>query len=1148
MHLKNSLLFGLMAILLLGGTITPVLSQGVPDSILINEVEFNSPEGSEFVELYNPTSSSVDVSGWSVVPTATWKALQIPENTIIEPKSFLALTHVNYWFKDFGESVSLLDDSNNIIDVTPILKDQNNDFNSWQRSTDGLRTNSIDDWEFKTYTPNSSNGKEIQTTESQFSMTGFTDKTEYVFGDDLTLLGSVSELLYSSPSSSPEIIKVSISGPNYYKNLALFPARDLGYSTTMNLQKIYGYSEGDYTIKISYGDNTVETTFSIIEEFSSTSSESVSETVEIFTDKLSYIPGENVIISAKTNSSIEYAGLDYTVTDPNGEIFSSGTIFSNSNFSTVHQAGAGQIFPFSTKLLMHGINPVYGTYQIQGTFKAQDDFYRSAGVELFANTSFDLVEDVKEDSIFSLLIDKDVYSVTDTISVTGRSNIVWTENIDLKVEQTGVLKYDAAEYKSQHIRPDPFVLKESVYLNGDGTFEFEFKLFNNSLQEDASYLLGDYRLTVSDYFGSAYVTFQVVEDPESFVDIRSPLGLQMDKSQYVIGTAFSASGKILDYVQRNSAIRSDNSVEFTITDSTGKSVMSEDRRSNNSVNYEATSPNDKLRYTALPDSIGNYYISAIFFPIQFETGKYTLTAHYPVSGISESVDFEIITAQSEILTPTESKTPLEFELCSSTANIETIQKDYTKFGKGETSASMETIDCDGITDFKTGEKLVIIGKVALKETTALDQSSVRTSGQTQQGHSYSTNYAQSEMNFIELAIPYPQSLLISGAYRTTDDTGQYHGGGGTGGGGVTTGDSHDDEHRSTGIGDSANISSDRSTGYDGRAILMQKMKHLTDMNLKAYPDDDGNFYGIFDLRAGIFDSGIYNLKATYFGHYADESFLITDDSLKGGKPELVLDLDREEYIPGETVSISGTIKNVYYFDTVSLLINTPDVSKINCLVGQQCGFGNTEKKLRVTEGNEGAKFFMNFKIPTGDHSLGKYTVMADTHFGSVEKTFFVIDESDVVSSSPESISKKIIKKFNRISDDQIPISLTTNSSDDPILVPRVIQGSLFTPARGEESSINLRITTSNGQCVIGQDSDCLVSESTRKPGEIYSIVSIDDVNYKVRYSGSDVRLEKFSILPEDSTSQINIEIWNVEIVKDQQPTRFYYKVSYVALE
>ena len=47
MHLKNPLLFGLMAILLLGGTITPVLSQSVTDAqIIINEVEVN-PTGSD---------------------------------------------------------------------------------------------------------------------------------------------------------------------------------------------------------------------------------------------------------------------------------------------------------------------------------------------------------------------------------------------------------------------------------------------------------------------------------------------------------------------------------------------------------------------------------------------------------------------------------------------------------------------------------------------------------------------------------------------------------------------------------------------------------------------------------------------------------------------------------------------------------------------------------------------------------------------------------------------------------------------------------------------------------------------------------------------------------------------------------------------
>ena len=115
-------------------------------------------------------------------------------------------------------------------------------------------------------------------------------------------------------------------------------------------------------------------------------------------------------------------------------------------------------------------------------------------------------------------------------------------------------------------------------------------------------------------------------------------------------------------------------------------------------------------------------------------------------------------------------------------------------------------------------------------------------------------------------------------------------------------------------------------------------------------------------------------------------------------------------------------------------------------------------------------------------------------------------------------------------------------------MPRVLQGSLFTSARGEESDVNLRVSTSDGQCIIGQDSNCLVSESTRKPGAIYSIVSIDDVNYKIRYSGNDVRLEKFSIVPEDSSSKIDIDNWNVEIIKDEQPSRFYYKVSYVALE
>ena len=103
------------------------------------------------------------------------------------------------------------------------------------------------------------------------------------------------------------------------------------------------------------------------------------------------------------------------------------------------------------------------------------------------------------------------------------------------------------------------------------------------------------------------------------------------------------------------------------------------------------------------------------------------------------------------------------------------------------------------------------------------------------------------------------------------------------------------------------------------------------MDMKVYPDSEGNFYGVFDLRAGIFFDGIYKIKADYFGYKYEENFSVIDNSLKGGlAPEISIDFDKDEYIPGETVSISGKISNVYYYDPVSVIVETPDVSQINC--------------------------------------------------------------------------------------------------------------------------------------------------------------------------------------------------------------------------
>ena len=218
---------------------------------------------------------------------------------------------------------------------------------------------------------------------------------------------------------------------------------------------------GDYDVEISYGENSIQTSFTITDELTS-STETVSEDLELSTDKESYIPGETVTLFGNTNSSIEYAGLVYTVTDPNGKQIFEGTIFPNPKFSIVHQAGGGQIYPFSTQMFMQTVNPVYGTYEIQGTYKSLDPY--SDAAEIDANTTFQVVQDVRDESIFSLSTDKEIYSVSDTIFVTGRSNQIWTENIALEVQQTGILTRAADAHKDQYIRPDPFTLNEECVI------------------------------------------------------------------------------------------------------------------------------------------------------------------------------------------------------------------------------------------------------------------------------------------------------------------------------------------------------------------------------------------------------------------------------------------------------------------------------------------------------------------------------------------------------------------------------------------------------------------------------------------------------------------------------------------------------------
>ena len=151
-----------------------------------------------------------------------------------------------------------------------------------------------------------------------------------------------------------------------------------------------------------------------------------------------------------------------------------------------------------------------------------------------------------------------------------------------------------------------------------------------------------------------------------------------------------------------------------------------------------------------------------------------------------------------------------------------------------------------------------------------------------------------------------------------------------------------------------------------------------------------------------------------------------------------------------------------------------------------------------------------------------------------------IDENLVEVFNP----KTILEKVNRISDNLISIDTQEKVIENQSVKPRVLSGSMITPDKNNQSTVNLQVLSESGICIIGENSDCLVNESTRKPGQIFEVVQVDGMNLNVRYSGPDVRLEKFSILPQSSNEFLPETNWNIEVIKDNEVSRFYYKVTY----
>ena len=169
----------------------------------------------------------------------------------------------------------------------------------------------------------------------------------------------------------------------------------------------------------------------------------------------------------------------------------------------------------------------------------------------------------------------------------------------------------------------------------------------------------------------------------------------------------------------------------------------------------------------------------------------------------------------------------------------------------------------------------------------------------------------------------------------------------------------------------------------------------------------------------------------------------------------------------------------------------------------------------------------------------------DAGFETKSLMFDVVEKPIILE--PEKSPLTIIEKVNRILENKTSITTNEKTIDNNQVLPRVLSGSLLT-TKVDQSDVNLRVSSESGVCIIGPEENCLVKGSTKKSGQIYESVSVDGINLKVRYSGPDVYLEKFDILPELSSEFLPNTTWNVDVIKDDQVSRFYYKINYKILE
>ncbi|MEM2759261.1 MAG: lamin tail domain-containing protein [Nitrososphaerales archaeon] len=127
----------------------------------INEIELNPAgaiAGNQWIELYNPSNTLLDLSGFLIKSTKLGRTIPIPSGFVIEPNGYLVIPFQTRVFDEKGESIVLLTPDSVEITRTPILADEFDDDRTWQRFPNAIDTGNMTDWSFRNSTFGITNG------------------------------------------------------------------------------------------------------------------------------------------------------------------------------------------------------------------------------------------------------------------------------------------------------------------------------------------------------------------------------------------------------------------------------------------------------------------------------------------------------------------------------------------------------------------------------------------------------------------------------------------------------------------------------------------------------------------------------------------------------------------------------------------------------------------------------------------------------------------------------------------------------------------------------------------------------------------------------------------------------------------------------